>query len=94
MKKKKKKAPTGKAASTKGIPKHLRADAPAQPTEGAPVNYNGGRIYMSKGFFRVIRTAGQYGTERKTRISMYASVDIAWEASLRLVDAFRSIDVD
>ena len=58
---------------------------PAQPKEGHPIDYCGGRMYLKGGFFRTIRAAGNYGTERKVRIESYASKDQAFYAALKCV---------
>jgi hypothetical protein len=91
-KKTKKKSKGAKATASKGHPKDLRAGAPPYPAPGNPVDYNGARVYMNKPetCFRTIRTAGVYNTEKRINITIHESVDLAWEAVLREVDAWRA----
>ena len=65
-----------------------RSGIPRVATEGKPVEYNGGKIYFSKGYFRCIRVAGQYATEKKLRVGRYASVKQAWLHALKCIDDY------
>ena len=66
-----------------------RTGAIAKPaTQGHPVNYKGGRIYLNKGAFRAIRKFPEYGTERKVCVPRYANIQQAWLYALKAIDEY------
>ena len=65
----------------------LRGEESAPPTQ-----YNGGTIYVSpkKECFRVMRTAGDYYSERAASYRMGAQA--AWQQALRIIDEERALE--
>jgi len=69
-------------------------NCPAPPTQGNPIKYNTGTMYLVKGFYRCIRVSGNYGTEIKKRIDRFSSPEQAFYHGLKAIDDYPGVDVD
>jgi hypothetical protein len=69
-------------------------NCPAPPTEGNPIKYNTGTMYLCKGFYRCIRVSGNYGTEVKKRIARFSSPEQAFYHGLKAIDDYPGVDVN
>jgi hypothetical protein len=69
-------------APWRGIPKVMAKD-------GKPVDYGGGRIYLSRACFRVIRRVPDYATERQMQIAKFPSIQQAWLHALKAIKDYK-----